>query len=168
MILIVSRMLFSFPGSKMPGIAYMSPAHGKEEIDLNCLSCPWLFGTMKEDRPWPRTVFSSKTVPEIPAQMVFKQIELMIRLLFFKKVFITLETTIAFPWLKACTSADHHCFPCCFGEKLQGEVSSSIFGWLKNYSDNIISGAIWETLLVSDHSRKNILIVWVTAISKVI
>lgn len=88
MILIVSRVLFSFPGSKMPGtIAYMSPAHGKEEIDLNCLSCPWLFGTRKEDRPWPRTVFSSKTVPEIPAQLVFKQIELMIRLLFKKSLY---------------------------------------------------------------------------------
>lgn len=135
MILIVSKVLFSFPGSKMPGtIAYMSPAHGKREMDMSCLSCLWLFGTMKEDRPWPRTVFSSKTVPETPAQLVFKQIELLIQSLL-KEVFITLENTIAFPWLKACTSADHHYFPCQFRETLQGEVSSSIFGWLKNYSE---------------------------------
>lgn len=88
MILIVSKVLFSFPGSKMPGtIAYMSPAHGKRETDMSCLSCLWLFGTMKEDRPWPRTVFSSKTVPETPAQLVFKQIESLIQTLLKKSLY---------------------------------------------------------------------------------
>lgn len=101
-------------------IAYMSPADGKEETDLNCLSCPWLFGTIKEERPWPLIVISIHRILVLQRECLRHLHSWCLNKLnqwYGYFVFITLETTIAFPWLKACMSADHHYFLLLFRRK---------------------------------------------------